>query len=354
MDIVYQTNIGFLYDVCQVIICKTAKREGWIGSYVMEEKAVSDLEHIENVLSQFSTVDLSLTVLTMMHPKKGRLLSKIYIDFLKTVSDDWIIDDFENYILSPGFLRKKICDWYLENEEISNKDCLIKLHKNTDIEDSIKLYLYEFFVDPEDYLSTIQKTLQMVIIEMEEYYRGIQDQIVNARNKLTYYDNEQERRLFSISQVWEDEIEKRIISFSMINRYTSMRDECSEKGKGWILLGIEFDVEVEKLGMPIDLIGFGNALGDLNRLNILKEIHKKGEMTLTDLSRRFDLVNAVVLYHLDILRKERLLMQRHEGRKVYYWLNYSRLNQAILAILTEFGGEINENMEKTYFSKNGR
>ena len=67
-----------------------------------------------------------------------------------------------------------------------------------------------------------------------------------------------------------------------------------------------------------------------------------GEKTLTDLSTKFKLVNAVMLYHLDILKKQRLLGQRHEGRKVYYWLNYSRLKQAIHTINSTFGGELIE------------
>lgn len=97
-----------------------------------------------------------------------------------------------------------------------------------------------------------------------------------------------------------------------------MRDECLDQEHGWILLGIDYDTEVETLEMPISLTGFGHVLSDSTRLNILREIHQNGEQTLTDLSRTFNLANAVMLYHLDILRQERLLGQRHEGRSVYY------------------------------------
>lgn len=350
LEIVHETNIGFIYDVCQVIICKTAKREGWINSYVMEGREEADVEQLDKTLSQFEDIDPVWKLLTWLHPQKGRLLSKLYIDFMKNVKKDLLIIDFEKYILSSKQLRKRLCEWYLDINEISSFDCLVNLHKNSEIDDNMKLNLYEFFVAPEDYILTMQKSLQIVISEMKRYYRMCNDRIVQVQNNFKHYDIAQERRLFSISHIWECNIKQRIVSFSMINRYTSMRDECTEEGTGWILLGIDYDTEVEKMEKPLNLIGFGNALGDVTRLNILKEIHTNGEKTLTDLSKKFKLVNAVMLYHLDILRRERLLMQRHEGRKVYYWLNYSRLNQAILAILSEFGGELSENMEKTFFS----
>ena len=94
---------------------------------------------------------------------------------------------------------------------------------------------------------------------------------------------------------------------------------------------------------------FGKALEDKMRLNVLMEIHRNGEKTLTDLCDKFEVVNAVMLYHLKILVDQQLLLRRNEKRLVYYWLNYSRLYQAILELKKVFGGVLDEDLEKALY-----
>ena len=57
MDIIYERNIGFIYDLCQVIVCKTSKRDSWINAYVLNGREEADVEQMDMTLKQFSSVD---------------------------------------------------------------------------------------------------------------------------------------------------------------------------------------------------------------------------------------------------------------------------------------------------------
>lgn len=347
MEILHQRNIGFVYDLCQVIICKTAKRESWINSYVLNGREELDVEQMDKTLNQFSSLDRCWNLFTALHPKKGRLITKLYIDFVKNTVSDWNEKDFVEYMTDLEVLKYKVTDWYFDSEDLAESEYYSRLQGMQDLSDSIRLNLYEFYTAGETYVARMNDSLHTLVDEMKQFYQK-EESVLAAREKAFDYAKvmEQKGDLFSTNSSWNVYISACSVSFSLINRYILLRDEYYVKNRGWILLGIDFDMEVKELGKGVSVTEFGHALSDITRLNILREIHKNGEKTLTDLSKTFSLVNAVMLYHLDILKNERILCQRHEGRRVYYWLNYNRLKQAIYAINSEFGGELIEAMEK--------
>ena len=81
-----------------------------------------------------------------------------------------------------------------------------------------------------------------------------------------------------------------------------------------------------------------NAFGDKIRVKIVEEIVKNGELTLADLAKKLELVNTIIVYHLEILKRENLLLHRYQGRKVLYCLNISQIEKGLLAIKSLCGG----------------
>lgn len=346
LEIVHETNVGFIYDVCQVIICKTSKRESWINSYVLNGREEKDIEIMDENLRHFSSIDRCWKMISILHPKKGRLITKLFAEFTKETVFDFDKTNFMEYITNPDILRPTVSDWYFEREDFSDRECFNQLQNMQDLDDEIRINLYEFFTAQDEYISRMRTSLQMLFDEMTAFFDIHHDLLTSRQNNFEYSQIKYEEKLFSNTSVWNQNIKESIVSFSLINRYIILRDEFLNKRSGWILLGVDYDIEVEAIVNSVRLNEFGHALSDTTRLNILKEIHLNGEKTLTDLSNKFNLVNAVMLYHLDILRNVRLLVQRHEGRRVYYWLNYSRLKQAIYKLNSEFGGDLIETMEE--------
>lgn len=351
MEIIHQPNIGFIYDVCRVIICKTSKRETWLNSSILSGNEDTDIALMDATLNQFSSVDRCWNMLTMQHPEKGRLITKLYLDFINDPSYECETQTFVEYISNITLLKQTIAEWYFVNKNTSNEECYNQLHNNPDIDDIVRINLFEFFTVPEKYVIRMQESLRLVIREMHTFHEKHHNLIDEKKKQVDNSKLFKNEKVFMSTFPQNSKIKTCAMAFSLINRYIILRDESASQEFEWILLGIDYDKEIEALENSVDLIGFGNALGDTTRLNILKEIHLNGEKTLTDLSTKFKLVNAVMLYHLDILKKQRLLGQRHEGRRVYYWLNYSRFKQAIHTINSMFGGELIETVEKALTRK---
>ncbi len=67
------------------------------------------------------------------------------------------------------------------------------------------------------------------------------------------------------------------------------------------------------------------ALKHKLRQQILKLIHSKGSITVTEIYVKLRLEQSVASQHLAILRKPGIVNAKREGKKIFYSVNYSRL-----------------------------
>jgi DNA-binding transcriptional ArsR family regulator len=78
------------------------------------------------------------------------------------------------------------------------------------------------------------------------------------------------------------------------------------------------------------------------RQKILRQLHNKKRMIVTDLYMDLNMEQCVMSQHLAILRKSGLVKSQREGKFIYYHINYPRLEQlhAISQKLIETGNRV--------------
>ncbi|MBD0277955.1 MAG: metalloregulator ArsR/SmtB family transcription factor [Bacteroidota bacterium] len=64
------------------------------------------------------------------------------------------------------------------------------------------------------------------------------------------------------------------------------------------------------------------------RQQILKLIHQKGKITVTEIYVKLRLEQSVASQHLAILRKAGFVTATRDGKFIFYEVNYDRLNDA--------------------------
>jgi ArsR family transcriptional regulator, virulence genes transcriptional regulator len=73
---------------------------------------------------------------------------------------------------------------------------------------------------------------------------------------------------------------------------------------------------------------FCKTLADANRLLIISEL-AKGELAVSELTRRLGLQQSNVSKHLSLMREHGLVTTRRDGSTIYYALADSRISEAI-------------------------
>jgi DNA-binding transcriptional ArsR family regulator len=69
------------------------------------------------------------------------------------------------------------------------------------------------------------------------------------------------------------------------------------------------------------------AINNKTRQVMLRRIHSKKQITVTELYVELDLEQPVVSNHLAVLRRTGFVLSHRVGRQIFYSVNYSRLDQ---------------------------
>jgi len=79
------------------------------------------------------------------------------------------------------------------------------------------------------------------------------------------------------------------------------------------------------------------ALSDKNRRKII-ELLKKKDMSVKELLTNFDITQASLSHHLDILKRANLVLDERRGQFIYYSLNLSVVEEAVSFFIDMFKG----------------
>ena len=335
MNIAFRRNLGFIFDVHHIITCKTAKRESWVDLYVKNGNEANDLHELEGMLAKVEPVNRKMLLFGYRDRKKGSLLGNIMIQYADENIGNWELPGFIQYVLDNERMKKSVAEYYLECSLEDNIFELIADHSV--LSDELKSLLYEFYLFPERYLKLLGNEIDNIYKTLQTYYAEKFEQLLQCQETFDYTMLKQEKSPFSKNKKWDHGLNTCYVSFSLLNKYLIARGKMN--AKGWLVLGCDFfDTFGEMNSSKIDVAAFGNAFGDKLRVGIVEEIVKNGEMTLADLSKKLGVVNTIVIYHLDILKKENLLLHRYQGRKILYCLNTSQIDKGLAAIKSLCGG----------------
>jgi len=89
-----------------------------------------------------------------------------------------------------------------------------------------------------------------------------------------------------------------------------------------LIFGIDYEEEAgQRIGSLLSLETFANAICDKIRISIIQAIRIAGELSLIQIAECLRLSNTVVMYHLNVLKKAKVLLYRTNGRSVMYRIN---------------------------------
>jgi len=94
-----------------------------------------------------------------------------------------------------------------------------------------------------------------------------------------------------------------------------------------------------------ELMHLFKALSDKNRLRIL-ELLKDDELCVTDICRSFRMRQPSISHHLAILRRAGVVIDRKEGKEVYYSINRTYLHTSMNDYITRMALIIVENEDE--------
>lgn len=240
------------------------------------------------------------------------------------------ISDYDTFI-------KNMINYYFEelddgevNKSIESKQYLFDIVKKSNYDDKLKLKLYEFFMDPEPYIRTLQYELMAKEVQLSSYYEKNYSKILDVYNEMNY--DLLCKRLEFFDHFKDERVNRNnmYVSFCLLNKrllYFSYHSHAT-----LCLFGVDYHSCIEQFkNKSIDLMPelFGAALSDVNRVKMLDIILEKGECTCKELEETLGLSASTTYHHLSTLVKCDVLYTKNLKKSVYYRIRPGYFEAAI-------------------------
>jgi ArsR family transcriptional regulator len=99
------------------------------------------------------------------------------------------------------------------------------------------------------------------------------------------------------------------------------------------------NVSRDEQAMPaikIDCVTFCKALADETRQGILRLLQDQGELCVSDIVETFASSQPTISHHLRLLRNAGLVVDRKQGKQVYYSLNQDNVTECCGTLMAQF------------------
>ena len=340
MEVKYARNPGFYYDLYKACIMKINNRAKWLDKIVNTGQESEDIQYVESQLKLFPDLPIELTVFFYF---RGRLdnsfFSVLYMRLLEQKQDRLDLETIFSYLDDTEQVKSDISRFYfgdkIDAENLAQiTNCLEKEERINN--PKVKLQILSFFIRPMYYISILREHLKIYVEILETMYLEKEEEFTQESTLVDFP---------KVNQFLEKLIGRDIsvkdatnVSFTILNKNLIFKPlNMDIYILGWDYresLSSEFDI-------PVDITKFGDAIGDDNRMRIMRHILENGEDTAINIGKQLGMSLSTIIYHVDRMEDAHLLSNYKKGRTTYYWLNVQHCVKIIDHIKSwiEMGGD---------------
>ena len=324
---------GFLYDLNYLFYAKF-NTQLCIDELADETKKEAYKKYLKETLQHFG--DISNDLYVFYHAiKNGRcFITTFYMNPYKDhFSTDFNFKYFKNLLSDTDGMIRNLIQFYLYDlsqesleECFSSTEKLFAYIKASKYSGEEKSKLYEFFINPTPYFQTLQYELMEKEILLLAYYKENYELILEAHNNTTFEvlcENVKDVRDLSFLR----ETDVLYTSFCLLNRFCMNLFFATDSVI--YLLGFDYVsiisalVKAQKKQPLEDLCG---ALSETSRIQILRLLLERKEVTCKDLEKVFNFSGSTAYHHISLLTKAGAVKARNEGKTIYYSIDKKYFN----------------------------
>ena len=338
MEIKYYHNPGFVYDLL-FVFSSHYNYERHSAAYARFMDKEDAYNYIKGIDERFAPYPDELRLFFSLKDNGRGFMSSCYftnlngeqlreLDVKKLLAQ---LEDHESVV-------RKLIDFYFPGFSFSGDytqllPVLSPIIDQSKYDLTVKCDLYSFFVNPD---KRIQALIYAIIDKermLSEYYKEEYSKIIELQGNIVSAD------------VFLDALAKhmridRIISYKAIPfTITLLHRYCiwihGEETVDFVLVGYLYDYVLKSgksANFEPDIKTFGEILSEPNRLEMLRIIKERVEVSQKDLERNLDLTGPTTYYHLSLMQKAKMLSVKNVGRYVYYSLNKEYFDKIIVRI----------------------
>jgi len=324
MQIVFKRTPGLIYDVYQALTMKLNDRSKWISRLAEDENKQKSMIEMEYKLSQLEDPSPELAV--FFYQKEAgatNFFHEVIAEVMNRSDENMTKDAVMEYLLYREQMKEKLCQYYLgDSVDYHDIRALAQaIDASKDIEESIKFLLLSFYIHDVSYLENLRRIFQSYYNEILKIYEARANELILKQESFSPEQACARQEPTIRKRGRKKEIQKCIVSFVLFYENVFWYLNKTEE-EVWFIIGDQYiEPEEEEEKLQVNMEKFGNALADQHRINIIKILLNEGEKSSAELAGRLNIAVNTVGYHVDIMKKAKLLSYHNQGKTAYYRIN---------------------------------
>ena len=334
---------GFIYDLIFLFYLKFNTKQ-CIKKLENSEQDSEDVRFFNDILEQFSEIPEDLYVFFHALDNDRCFIASCYFNqYQDRFTSTYDFKFLQNELSDKERLIRNLVKFYfhdITDEELES--CMksnIRLFshiKQSDYSVEEKSRLYEFIINPEPYIQTIQFELMSKNFLLSQYYEKNYQKILEIFNQTTFDTlTEQVKDVRDLSFLKQSN-QCLYVSYCLANRYC-LNLFFTQEGALY-LLGYKYLSTLKIIKdqkKDVELQGLGSALCEESRVKILELLLEREEVTCKDLEKLFSFSGSTAYHHMTMMVKNGLVKTRNEGKTIFYSINNAYFS-AVIGVLSKF------------------
>ena len=319
---------GYLYDL-NFIFCLKFNRPLYIRN-LPEDKQEEAAQFFDEISELFADIPDDLYIFFHANESEHAFLPTFYFNPYQdqnptTYNFKFLLKELSD---QNKLIRNVVRFYFYNLDEETVEQCASSLNlifsyiKKSDYSVEEKNKLYEFFVEPSSYIQTLQYELMTKEVILSAYYKENYQKIIDIYNRTTFELLCEQLKDYRTIDFIHDGNMTFYTSYCLINQYLILF--FPSENRVLAMFGCNYISilnDAKNTDKHVSLYSFGTALGDENRLKILKFILKSKEISCKDLEKEFSFSGSTAYHHITIMVKSGLIQTRNEGKTILYSLN---------------------------------
>lgn len=319
---------GLIYDWISMFTLKLNEREKWMQHVAGAGNEAEDLAHITYWMQRFPNPDAILKIFFYLPDRMTQsCLMQIFGSVMQQTKGNLDMIQLWEIIQDISKMKEAVAQYYLKYSVQDLKlEEIGEIIRRSKLTGEIQFLLLEFFLNPAIFITHLQKWGKQYYEEIENIYRESASSILAWQEHVdeeelkacVFYVYSEKKR---IQQKMLAGIEQLVYSVAVIMKNTLLIDIGTGES-GWVLLGRQYEQTLKRhKETKLTMDQLGNAAGDRNRTAIIEYIVAEGEKTSTDIAKKLGMALNTAAYHLEVMRKAKLLNSHNKGKSTYFWIN---------------------------------
>lgn len=327
MKINYHQTPGVVFDWISMLILKLNAREKWLSSVAAIGQEEEDMNYIMYWMGRFEQPDEVLRLFFYQSDQTSScLFMQLFEQAMAEGGGEQVLTRLWEKLENPMELKKATVGYYLKQPvkgmSLGEIGALIREKR---LPEEVRFLLLEFMISTENFRRVLWDTCHAYHQQMEQAHEVYQKEIEKCQswvnqeeiqNCLAYFEPKKRKSVMEKLK----EADQVSCSVAAIMKNTLLVNPTAPEG--WVIIGQDVQQLLQaRKNRKLSLAVIGNAVGDPTRAEIAQRVLNKKLKSCAEIAKELGMSANAANYHLEIMKRARVLNTYYIGRTAYYGIN---------------------------------